>query len=263
MFKIINILVLVSLTSFFACSLFDKGGKRKGSDTSLIYSGSGAVLLDDSIGDARGDEIYQAIKDNLVASMENNAYKYGAKSQAKSFTAEQLRVLIGSCGQNSTNCSVELFIDKASDTMRPLFVIKPTPVASCPDKYKAFLSSVMLLSKEAVDEGWGYGSITTGSTGYSFDSFCPLLASNDFLCNKKEDLLSYKKMASYAVSYGDSIFDVSTSSTSITITEAKFIANKAENLICITDLIKPSLWGKTRLDKGSIATFKVSLKMKE
>ena len=263
MFRTINLIAIASLTLFFSCSLFNTGSKKRGLDTSLAYSGSGVVILDETVQETRGDEIYQAIKDNLVASMENSAYKYGAKTQAKSFTAEQLRVLVGSCDTESSHCSVELFIDKASDTMRPLFVIKPTPIASCPDKYKAFLSSVMLLSKEAVDEDLGYGSITTGSTGYSFDSFCPSLASNDFLCNKKADLLSYKKMASYAVSYGDSIFDVSTSSTSITVTEAKFIANKAENLICITDLIKPSLWGKTRSDKGQLAVFKVSLKMKE
>jgi hypothetical protein len=265
MYKRINLFLIMSLiVAISACSM-----GRKARNTQLIGY-NGAIYVDSSVLPTRADEIYQAIKTNLEDSMVNNGYKYGAKNVQKTFNIEQLRVLVGSCGTNGSACDVDVFIDKANDTMRPLFVIDPVVVASCPDKYKAKIKSVLLLSKEALAEGSSsYFGLTTDTTVTSFDSFCSDIPNNpstptDFICSRKNDINSFKKISSYSEDFGVTSFDVSTSSSTIKLSELSF-KNIDNNIVCINSLIKPSLWGQARKaisgNPKKIAVFKVSLEM--
>ncbi len=233
MYKLINLILVLSLIATSACM----GGKKR-SQKNLQYSGS-AVTLDDSVGQSRADEIFGAIEGSLSASLENDEYKYGAKtSPVKVFTIDQLRVLVGSCGANSTKCDVEVFIDKGSDTMRPLFTVKLTPPSSCPDKFKAYVRSSIMLSKEALGVFAYVTSLPVGTLTSNWDTYCNSTLNpypTDLLCNKKDDILSAQKLASATVNYGAISFDAVTSGSGITLTEAKFKENDSDNLICISD----------------------------
>lgn len=258
MFKLINFILILSLVLSYSCS-----SQRRSSGKNLMYSGT-AVVLDDTVDNSRAEEIFEAIKNDLSSDMESGVYKYGAKGvPAKTFTIDQLRVLIGSCGAESTKCDVEIFIDKGSDTMRPLFVTDIKPISTCPDKYKAYIKGAVLLSKEVVQESLGYGAVAIGTTSSSVTTLCNANAVHDILCRKQNDIASFKKLSSYSTSYGDLTFDASTSSSSITVTGITFVDNLSNNMVCISDLIKPSLWGKTRnmVSKDQTALFKVSLEM--
>jgi len=265
MYKRINLFLIISLiVAISSCSM-----GRKARNTQLTGY-DGAIYVDSSVFPSRADEIYQAIKTNLENSMVNGEYKYGAKNAQKTFTTQQLRVLVGACGTNGTACDVDVFIDKANDTMRPLFVIDPVVVANCPDKYKAKIKSVLLLNKEALGENSSpYLNLTTSATVTNFDSFCSSIPNNpaiptDFICKRKADLNSFKKIASYSQDFGVTSFDVTTSASSIKLNELSF-KDDVNNIVCISSLIKPSLWGKSRKtisgDPQKIAVFKVSLEM--
>ena len=257
-YKVIFIAVLLTVSS---CSLFDGGNKgRLGSDASM-FSGAGFISVDSTVTVARGDEIFSAIQTNLSSSMENGAYKYGAKNAVQTFTLDKLRVLIGSCGNDSTKCNVNVFIDKGSDTMRPLFVVDPAVTSQCDNKYKAYIKSTVMLSIEALGAQTYYQSAPSTALS-NWDTYCASNMYTDLLCTRKADIQSSEKSASMSVNYGQIIFDATTSASTITVTNVKFKANDADNVVCITDVIKPSLWGKDRSTfPKRVGLFKLELEM--
>jgi hypothetical protein len=265
MFKVCKVALIMVFLTFSSCSLFNGGSKGKSSNDASMFSGAGFISVDSTVTTTRGDEIFSAVQANLSNSMENGAYKYGAKSAAaQTFALDKLRVLIGSCGTDSTKCNVNIFIDKGSNTMRPLFAIDPTATTQCDNKYKAYIKSTVMLSIEALGSAsyYQYGPSTAIS---SWDSYCGDLTANtyrDLLCAKKADIQSSQKKASMSVNYGQLLFDAATSASTITITDVKFKDNDANNIVCITDMIKPSLWGEDRsAKKQQVSTFKVELEM--
>ena len=129
-----------------------------------------------------------------------------------------------------------------------------------------------MLSKEAISTT-AYGELgVPSSVGTDFTSICANLEGlgtthHDYMCMNKTHLESYQRISSYNVTFGSETFDVNLDAS--TITDLKFKASDSANMICLTDLIAPSMWGKyEEARKGAnnstaknIAVFKVRLEM--
>ena len=259
--------VLTLATLFSACSLFSSGSSRHYTDN-LINNNIITPTCTDSTADCtstRIKEIQTAIQNNFTTVATSGSYKYGQKTQALTFTADKLKLIINSCSANQAQCSVNLFVDRTSATaIRPLFAIDGTSAASsaCDDKYKAYVSSVMMLSKEAVTPiSHTYNDITNPTLICSDIVLGTTTGRNDYLCVNKSIIKTVKKYSSLSVSVGTDTFSISLPSTE-SMVDLQYTSNSY--VVCIDKMIKASMWGKNRKTIPSdIAIFKVSLKMKQ
>lgn len=262
-----NILAILALATLFsACSLFNGGSSRTKNYTNQIVSGDISTTCIDSTANCDSDrikEISDAIKTNFANVASSGAYKYGPKSQASSFTADKLKLLVSSCSNNQTKCSLNLFVDRASTSaIRPLFAIdgKSATSSSCDDKYKAYVSSVVMLSKEAVTPiSHTYNDITNPTLICNDITLGSTTQRHDYLCVNKSIIQTVTKYQTLDISLGTENFSVSLPSTD-SMVDLKYASNKY--MVCIDKMIKASMWGKNRKNiPTDIAVFKVSFKM--
>mgnify|MGYP001810077852 CR=1 FL=1 len=264
-----NILTVLTLATLFsACSLFSGGSSRTKNYTNQIVSGDISTTCIDGTANCDSDrikEISNAIKTNFTNIASSGSYNYGTKAQttASTFTVDKLKLLVSSCSNNQTKCSLNLFVDRASaSAIRPLFAIdgKTATSSSCDSKYKAYVSSVVMLSKEAVTPiSHSYNDITNPTLICSDITLGATTQRHDYLCVNKSIIQTVTKYQTLDVSLGTENFSVSLPSTD-SMVDLKYTSTGY--MVCIDKMLKASMWKKNRKNSPTdIAVFKVSLKM--
>ena len=268
--------VIVSIM-FAGCSLFDSGGGRgtglwSVDEASTINNNNAQVCelkqKNTYYGDSRKTEIYQAATSNyLDAAASTCKYEYGLKLTnsnltAQTFGAKDLNVNITNCVAGSQFCNVTIYMDKTdSAALRPMFMINPRPTSvTCDPKYQAYIQSFVTLSKEIINPA----STIDISVPSQVSSACALInakpAREDYLCK----MAALSPVVSRYSQFVISGFDVYPSPAA-TLAQVSYNVPSA-NLVCLTDLIKPSLWGlaeRPTTRKKDIGVFKIDLIMKQ
>jgi len=209
-------------------------------------------------------------------------YQYGLNKQTqptpKTFTNSNLKVLTHDCAAGDTTCSVTIFVDKMVTTpLRPLFVIEGAlnpPTASCPTGHLAYVRSIVLLATEGTRPMIGALSSANTPSTISAALGCPQHPSG-YVCHHVNvpDLSIDATVQTLSLFAGTNPFDASVVSNKIL--KIDYSSNQAANLVCLDNLFKPSLWGKSgdQAHKRSyysavlpsassdIAVFTVTLKM--
>lgn len=267
MTKYLILILTITLSSCF----MDGRPKRSAFYAPLSDGSSGytaPINLDGTITPEQSTPIYDTIISSFESVADNGQYKYGKKTQAKTFTKGSIRVLIDSC-INGGQCNVNLFIAKTDQNLRPLFVI-PTEVniSSCPVNRRAYITSLTMLASEALTPTFPETMATASLS--NLQGLCSQIDADssrvDYLCRKKANISSIQKQASFSVNYDSSnLFDVSLPAPDYVL-NINYNSNLASNMICIDDIFRPSMWGINRStvsssDRKNIAVFKVSLKM--
>jgi len=287
MFRKIMVVTFVSIL-FTSCSLFNSGSGRSssfwssgdqaattnGNNSSNNNNSTNIVLctpkdLSTYASDARKSELYQTITSNFLAASSSCTYNYGLKVSPtntipQTFAVKDLNAVISNCTGTSQNCAVSIYADKAaSAALRPVFVISPVTNTTCDPKYQAYIRSIVMLGKEAINPPASMVSpnITQPNT------ICPtILAHNplrkDYLCTAGSAASQILKYSTFSVAGFDVI-----PSPAADLVQINFNSNLPQNLVCIDSLIKSSLWGTTlprvAARKTDISVFKVDLVMKQ
>ncbi|MFH1223710.1 MAG: hypothetical protein V1647_05150, partial [Pseudomonadota bacterium] len=203
-----------------------------------------------SLAEQKTNDIKKVLLDNLSSVMENGVYKYGKKAATtpETFTIKDVNVIVDQCTNDTQTCSVAVYVNKGSSTLRPVFMIDPLSISerqlSCASKYKAYIKSVTMLGKEAINPNplITNPDITnqTQVTTMCNATYMPA-ARKDFLCRIK----GIQRTVTKTQTLSNKSFDVTTTSPD-TIADINFTKSETNNLICIDNLFKKSLWHLVR-----------------
>ena len=291
MFKTIITLAIVSFM-FAGCSIFDSGSGRgmsglwsvdqaSSTNNNNAYNnnnvnnnnnGQDCALKQAStyITETRKEEIYQAVTSSyLNVAAPTCKYAYGLKvsntnTTPQAFGGIDLNVNITSCAAGNTNCNVSIYMDKAAiGALRPMFIINPRPTSiTCDPKYQAYIRTIVTLSKEVINPATAIDIAVPSQVAAACTAInAKIPAREDYLCKMAALSPVVSKYSQFVISG----FDVYPSPAA-TLAKINYSSNLAGNLVCLTDLIKPSLWGlatRPATRKKDLGVFKIDLVMKQ